>query len=180
MGMNTLVLGSGLLHLEGVPPNPLPNTPADKMKFIRLMQEVCELIRGIVLKNQEGPQRRAEKYYVMRTCRLPLNLWVWVYNPRAAPPEEDKLDNSKLHVAWAGPYLFKGMDSEVMARIGKIDKSRQVVRRFLVHGSRVRLCHLGGLQEDNLDQLKVRPSMLPDFPDSEASGPLYQVEDLAK
>ena len=64
-----------------------------------------------------------------------------------------------------------------MAQIGKIDESRQVVQRFLVHGSKVRLCQLGREQEDDQRCLQVRPGMLQDFLDSEVSGPLYQVKD---
>ena len=44
----------GLLHPEGMPANLPLNTQADKMKFTRTMQKVHELIRGIVLKNQES------------------------------------------------------------------------------------------------------------------------------
>ena len=112
----------------------------------------------------------------MRAVNLPINSWVWVYKPRALPLEGDKLDNRKLSIAWARPYLFKGMKNQSMAQIGKIDESGKVVKRFLVHGSKVRLCQLGGEQEDDQRHVAVRLGMLPDFLDSKGSGPLYQVE----
>ena len=121
----------GLLHPEGVHANPPPITQADRVKFTTKMREVKELIRGIVVKNQEAAHRRAAKYYTMRTLSLPLNSWVWVYNPRASPPEGDRLQNRKLAISWAGPYLFLGMRNEVMANVAKVDESGQIIRRFL-------------------------------------------------
>ena len=49
--------GPGLLHPEGVPTNPPLNTPENKIKFSKTMQEVRKLIRGIVLKNQQSAHR---------------------------------------------------------------------------------------------------------------------------
>ena len=43
----------GLLHPEGVPANPPPVAPADRIKFTQQMAELKELIRGIVIKNQD-------------------------------------------------------------------------------------------------------------------------------
>ena len=94
---------------------------------------------------------------------------MWVYNPRVSPPEGNKLDNKKLSISLAGPYLFEGM-----AKIGKVYESGQVVRRFLVHGSKVRLCQMGGEPSDDQRQRSMRLGMLPDFLDSEVSGPLYR------
>ena len=68
-----------------------------------------------MVKNQQEAHKRAAKYYLMRTTRIPTNSWVWVYNPRARLPEGDKLNNRKLAVSWAGPYLFEGMDNDCMA-----------------------------------------------------------------
>ena len=65
----------GLLHPEGVPANPLPNMQVDKMKFTKMMQEMCKLFRGIVLKNQESAHKRADKHYLMRAINLPINSW---------------------------------------------------------------------------------------------------------
>ena len=89
--------------------------------------------------------------------QLPNNLWVWVYNPQASPPEGDKLDNRKLSVQWAGPYIIEGMKNDSMAKVAHVDESGQVVRRFLVHGSNVRLCQMGGQLEDDQRQWEVRP-----------------------
>ena len=63
-----------------------------------------------------------------------------------------------------------------MAKVARVDEAGQVVRRFQVHGSKVRLCYWGGQPEDEKQQWAVRPGMLPDFPDSEVSAPLYQPE----
>ena len=96
--------GPGLLCPKGVPADPPLNTPEDKIKFTKTMQQVRKMTWGIVLKNQQSDHRRAEKYYIMRTVNLPLYSWVWVYNPRASPPEGDKLDNRKLGFQLAGSY----------------------------------------------------------------------------
>ena len=64
-----------------------------------------------------------------------------------------------------------------MAKIAKVDEAGHVVRRFHVHGFKVRLCYWGGHHEDDQQQWAVRPGMLPDFPDSEVSAPLGQAED---
>ena len=93
------------------------------------------------------------------------------------PPEGDKLENRKLVIEWAGPYLFEGMVNPSMAKFSCVDKAGQVIRRFQVHGSQVRLCHLGGQPEDDCRQWAVRPGKLPDFPDSEVSGPMYSVDE---
>ena len=55
----------GLLHPEGVPANLPPVTQADRVKFTTQMQQMKELIRGIVIKNQEAAHRRAAHYYLM-------------------------------------------------------------------------------------------------------------------
>ena len=136
------------------------------------MKQMKELIRGIVIKNQDLAYSCAACYYLMRTVAIPINSWVWVYNPRASPPEGDKLENKKLCISWAGPYLYEGMQNSNMAKIAKVDEAGQVVRKFLVHGSKVRLCHWGGQEEDDQELWKVRPGLLPDFPDSEVSAPL--------
>ena len=86
-----------------------------------------ELIRSIVTKNQDDAHRKACKYYLMRTVSLPLNSWVWVHNPRASQPEGDRLENRKLSVDWAGPYLFEGMINSTMAQVAKVDGAGQVV-----------------------------------------------------
>ena len=109
----------------------------------------------------------------MRTTRIPVNSWVWVYNPRARPPEGDKINTRKLAVSWAGPYLFEGMDNDCMAQVAHIDEAGQVHRRFKVHGSKIRVCYWGGYPEDDQQYDVVRPGMLPDFPDSEVSKPMY-------
>ena len=127
------------------------------------MREVKELIRGIVVKNQEAAHRRAAKYYTMRTLSLPLNSWVWVYNPRASPPEGDRLQNRKLAISWAGPYMYLGMKNEVMAKVAKVNESGQVIRRFLVHGSKIRLCHWSGQEEDEQEIWKVQPGTSTNF-----------------
>ena len=98
----------------------------------------------MVLKNQNEVHRRVVKYYLMLAVNLLVNSWVWVYNPRALLPEGDKLNNKKLGVAWAGPYLFEGIKNQTMARIGKVDKSGQVVKRFLVHGSNLECAKWAG------------------------------------
>ena len=51
---------------------------------------------------------------MMSTVNLPLYSWMWVYNPRASPPEGDKLENRKLAVHWVWPYRFEGMKTDVM------------------------------------------------------------------
>ena len=63
-----------------------------------------------------------------------------------------------------------------MAKVACVDVAGQVMRRFQVHGSKVRLCHWGGHNEDDEQQWAVRPGMLPDFPDSKVSAPLGQLE----
>ena len=108
----------------------------------------------------------------MTAVNLPISSWVWVYNSRALLLEGDKLDNRKLSTTLASPY-FMGMKNQNMAQIGKIDKSGQVIKRFLVHLSKVRLCQLGRQQGDDQGHLKVRLGILLDFPYSELSGPLY-------
>ena len=50
-----------------------------------------------------------------------------------------------------------------------------MVRRFLVHGSKVWLCHMGNEPVDDQSQWKFRPGMLPDFPDREVSCPMYRL-----
>ena len=122
------------------------------------------LICDIMVKNQNEAYRRAAKYYLMRTLQLPVNSWIWVYNPRTSPPDGDNLDNRKLSIQWAGPYIYEDRTN---------DESGQIIRRFLVHGSKVRLCQLGGQPEEDNRQWTVRPGMSPDFPDSEVSSPLY-------
>ena len=62
-----------------------------------------------------------------------------------------------------------------MAKCAKVDEAGQVVRRFLVHRSKVRLCHWGSHEEDDQDIWRVRPGLLPDFPDSKVSAPLGQL-----
>ena len=114
----------------------------------------------------------------MWTVLLPINSLVWVYNPRASPPEGDKMENCKLSIEWAGPYLFKGMINPSMACIARIDDTGQVISRFQVHGSKVQLCQLGGQLTDDRKKWVIRPGMLSDFPDSEVSGPMYQPEGL--
>ena len=99
----------GLLHPEGVPANLPPTTQEDRIKFTKRVQEMKELIRGIVIKNQEEAHHQAAKYYMMRALQLPINSWVWVYNPQASPPEEDRLENRKLNIQWGGPHLYEGM-----------------------------------------------------------------------
>ena len=86
------------------------------------------------------------------------NLWVLLL-------EGDKLANRKLSFDWAGPYIYEKMKNDIMNRVGKVDESGQVVRRFLVQGSKLRLCQL--MQEGEKEQyrLDVRPGLLLDFPD---------------
>ena len=60
-----------------------------------------------MLKNEESAHRRAKKYYLMRAVNLPINSWVWVYNPRASLPEGDKLDNRKLSILWPVPFYSR-------------------------------------------------------------------------
>ena len=112
-----------LLHPEGVPANPPPTTQEDKIKFMKRVQEMKELIHGIVVRIQEEAHRQAAKYYMMRAFQLPINSWVWVYNPRALPPEGDRLEKRKLNIQWAGPYLYEGMKNATMARIERVDES---------------------------------------------------------
>ena len=50
-------------------------------------------------------------------------------------------------------------------------------RRFLVHGSKVWLCQIGGQPEDDQRQWMIRTGMLPDFPDSEVSRPQHKWEE---
>ena len=92
----------GLLHPDGVPAAPQPLAAADRLKFTNQMREMQELIKGIVIRNQGEAQRRAAKYYLMRTVSIPVNSWVWVHNQPARPPEGDTLQNRKLAVEWAG------------------------------------------------------------------------------
>ena len=73
--------------------------------------------------------------------------------------------------------MFLGMKNEVMAKVAKVNESGQVIRRFLVHGSKIRLCHWSGQEEDEQEIWKVRPGLLPDFPDSEVTAPLSQPAD---
>ena len=56
-------------------------------------------------------------------------------------------------------------------QVGKVDESGQVVKRFLVHGYKVRLCFLGSEEEEEQGKPRVRLGLLPDFPGSEVSGP---------
>ena len=53
----------GLLHPEGIPANPPPVAVADRMKLTNQMRELKDLIRGIIIKNQDEACRRAAKYY---------------------------------------------------------------------------------------------------------------------
>ena len=78
-----------------------------------------------------------------------------------------------MSVSWAGPYLYKGMHNLNMEKVAKVDEVGQLVRRFLVHGSKVWLCQMGNEPVDDQNQWKIRPGMLPDFPDSEVSRPMY-------
>ena len=55
-------------------------TLADRIKFTAQMQQMKELIRGIVIKNQQEAHQRAAKYYLMHTTRFPVSSWVLVYN----------------------------------------------------------------------------------------------------
>ena len=68
------------------------------------------------------------------------------------------------------------MASPTMAKVAKIDGTGNIIRRFQVHGSKVRLCQTGGQTAEELRKLAIQPGMLPDFPDSEISGPLYQLD----
>ena len=167
----------GLLHPSGVPAAPPPTAPDDRLKFYNQLRDMQEIIRGIVARNQGEAHRRAAKYYLMRAVSIPVNSWVWVHNPRATPPEGDKLQNRKLAMDWAGPYLFEGMASPTMARVAKVDGTGKIIRQFQVHGSKVRLCQVGGQTAEELRQLAIQPGMLPDFPDSKISGPLYQLDE---
>ena len=56
-------------------------TQTDRIKFTTQMQQMKDLIRGIVVKNQQEAHKRAAKYYLMLTTQIPVNSWVWVYNP---------------------------------------------------------------------------------------------------
>ena len=98
-----------LLHPEGVLPKPPPVTQADRIKFTTQVQQMKNLICGIIIKNQNEAHRRVAKYYLMRSLQILINSWVWVYNPQARPPEGDKIENRKLSVEWAGPCIFEGM-----------------------------------------------------------------------
>ena len=55
--LNLLHHGYQLASPEGAPANPLPNAQEDKIKFTKRMQELQQLIRGIVIKNQEEAHR---------------------------------------------------------------------------------------------------------------------------
>ena len=61
----------GLLHPEGVPANPPPVTSADKIKFMSAMKAMKNLIKDIVVRNQEAAHKRAAKYYLHRTINIP-------------------------------------------------------------------------------------------------------------
>ena len=67
------------------------------------------------------------------------------------------------------------MRSQIMAKCAKVNEAGQVIRRFLVHGSKIRLCHWSGREDEDQEIWKVRPGLLPDFPDSEVSSPLDQL-----
>ena len=69
------------------------------------------------------------------------------------------------------------MHNPTMAKAAKVDDGGQIIRRFLVHGSKVRLCHWSGKDEGEQELWKIRPGLLPDFPDSEVSAPLYQADE---
>merc|ERR1711872_232538 len=88
----------------------------------------------------------------------------------------DKLENRKLSIDWAGPYIFEGMINSTMAQVAKIDSYGNVLRRFQVHGSKIRLCQMPGQLEDDGRKNAIQPGVLPDFPDSEVSEPLYGSE----
>ena len=62
-----------------------------------------------------------------------------------------------------------------MAKCAKVNEASQVIRRFLVHGSKIRFCHWSGHEDEDQEIWKVRPGLLPDFPDSEVSSPLDQL-----
>merc|ERR1712212_388807 len=62
-----------------------------------------------------------------------------------------------------------------MAKVAKVDHQGKTIRQFQVHGSKVRLCQAGGQTAEEMRKLAIQPGMLPDFPDSEVSGPLYQL-----
>ena len=72
----------------------------DRIKFIKWVQEMKELIRGIVVKNQDKAHCRVANYYLMRSLQLLVNSCLWVSNPQVSPPEGDKLDNRKLSVSY--------------------------------------------------------------------------------
>ena len=170
------VSSPGLLHLDDIPAAPPPTAHANRLKFFNQLREMQELIKGVVACNQGEAHRRAAKYYLMRVVLLPANSWVWVNNPWASPPEGDELQNHKLAVECAGPYLFEGMASPLMARVAKVDGEGKMICQFQVHGPKVRLCQVGGQTIEKLRQLTIQPGRLPDFPDSEVSGPLYQLK----
>ena len=65
----------------------------------------------------------------------------------------------------------------VWQRVARVNKAGQVIRRFQVHGSKVRLCHLGRQLEDDRRSMAIWPGVLPDFPDSEISGPMYCLDE---
>merc|ERR1711888_415836 len=60
--------------------------------------------------------------------------------------------------------------------VAKVDHQGKTIRQFQVHGSKARLCQAGGQTAEELRKLAIQPGMLPDFPDSEVSGPLYQLD----
>ena len=167
----------GLLHPSGMPAAPPPTAPNERLKFYNQLREMKVIIQGIVARNQGEAHRRAAKYDLMKTLNLPPNSWVWVYNPRATPPEGDDLQNLRLSIDWAGPYRYEGMAGPVMAKVAKVDHQGKTIRQLQVHGSKVRLCQAGGQTAEELRKLAIQPGMLPDFPDSEVSGPLYQLDE---
>ena len=50
---------------------PPPVTHPDRVKFTTQMKQMKELIRRIVIKNQEAAHRHAAHYYLMRTVAIP-------------------------------------------------------------------------------------------------------------
>ena len=63
-----------------------------------------------------------------------------------------------------------------MAWVAHLDEAGQVDRRFQVHSSKIRVCYWGGCPEDDRQHKVIRPGMLPDFPDSEVSKPMYVMD----
>ena len=57
-----------------------------------------------------------------------------------------------------------------------MDESRQVVKRFLVHGSKVRLCQMRSKEEEEQGKPKVRPGLLLDFPDRVAQCTKWKID----